>query len=149
MDKKGMMALCLAFFEELSNELPNYTVVGSSNNDSSLYLVPTGTEDEITYYGKPANSFRISDHWNWYANTKKCDNERYIQCLCVDLPYAKKREAPGKASKPIYACTVSMIGHDGKYHQIFGEKFDRKTKTWKWVETDLSDVVRRMNNVQS
>ena len=94
MDKKGMMALCMAFFEELSNELPNYTVVGSCNKDSSLYLVPNGTEDEITYYSKPAKSFRISDHWNWYANTKKCDNERYIQCLCVDLPYAKRREAP-------------------------------------------------------
>jgi hypothetical protein len=42
-----------------------------------------------------------------------------------------------------------MIGHDGKYHHMFGEKFDRKTKSWSWVETDLSDVVRRMNNVQS
>ena len=144
MDRKSMMALCMAFFEELSNELPNYTVVGSCNIDSTLYLVPNGTEDEITYSGKPAKSFRISDHWNWYANINKCANERYIQCLCVDLPYAKKREAPGKASKPIYACQVSVIGDDGKYHHIFGEKFDKKTKTWSWVETDLSDAIRRI-----
>lgn len=140
MNKNEKFSLCKNFFEALSMELPNYTVVGSINNDSSLYLVPYGTEEEITYHSKPAKSFRVSDHWNWYASINKCENERYVQCLSVDLPYARKRDIPGKPSKPRWASQVAVIGEDGKYHCVFGEKFDRKTKTWQWVENDPAEV---------
>lgn len=133
---------CFEFFDKLSALLhDSYEVVGSCNIDNSQYLVPNGTADEITYNSKPAASFRVSDHWNWYSNLKKCPNERYIQCLSVDAPWAKKRKAKGMASEPIYCSQVSFIGHDGKYHVVYGEKFDRKTKTWSWIETIPEEVI--------
>ena len=137
--------LCTKFFEELSNELRNtYIVVQSCNKDFSKYLVPIGTEDQITYESKPSRSFRISDHWNWYANTKKCSNPNYVQCLSVDLPWAKRRPEEGKASVPVKAIQVSVIGEDNKYHVVFGERFDRKTKQWSWVASDPKEVAMSM-----
>ena len=98
-----MKAQCLIYFEDLCRRLEDtHVLVGSCNQDETLYLVPKGTEDQITYNSKPANSYRYSDHWNWYANVKKCKNPNYIQCLNIDLPWAKKRLSEGKASKPIW-----------------------------------------------
>lgn len=118
-----------------------YEEVGSCNADSTLYLVPDGTANQISYTSKPEKSFRVSDHWNWFANLKKCPYEKYIQCLSVDLPFAKKRPANGMASKPINAVQVSVIGKDGKYHAVYGEVFNRKTKTWGWIESNPLDVI--------
>ena len=137
------MDLCKNFFEHLAEILrEDYEMLGSCNNDSSVYLVPKGTEEQVTYYGKPRKSFRFSDHWNWYSSLKKCDKEHYIQCLSMDMPRAKERPVPWKASKPIFGIQVCMIGEDGKYHHVFGEKYDRKTKKWSWVENDPLDVAR-------
>ena len=89
---------CKIFFELLTNALKDrYEVLGSCNNDISAYLCPVGTSSEVTYYSKPERSFRISDHWNWYANTNKCPDSKYIQCYCRELPWARKRPAEGKA----------------------------------------------------
>ncbi len=133
---------CCEFFDKLSAVLiKGYEVVGSCNQDNSQYLVPKGTADQITYSGKPAASFRISNHWNWYANINKCPNENYIQCLSVDAPWAKKRMAEGKPSEPIFCSQVAVIGNDGKYHVVYGERFDRKTKKWQWVESTPEEVV--------
>ena len=86
---------CCEFFEKLSDALSgSHAVIKSCNsnsNDISKYLVPFGTENKVSYFGKPVGSFRISDHWNWYANVNKNPNEKYIQCLSVDMPWAKKR----------------------------------------------------------
>lgn len=131
---------CTQFFNELVLKLNNYEVVESCNHDFSRYLVPVGTADQISYESKPDKSFRISDHWNWYANLKKCPNPHYIQCYSVDLPWAKKRLAEGKASNPVFGVQVAMIGDDGKYHVVYGEKFNRKTKTWEWIETSVDSV---------
>ena len=65
----------------------------------------------------------------------------YIQCETDDLPRAKKRIGEGLASKPINAVSVGYFGEDQKYHVIYGEKFDRKTKTWSWVEADPKEVL--------
>lgn len=136
------MELCAKFFEELSAALQdNYEVVGSCNKDASQYLIPKGTEEEISYYGKPYASFRISDHWNWYSNLKKCTNEWYIQCYSVDIPWALKRNEEGKASKPRHGIQVSFFGPDKKYHCVYGEKFNRKTKTWTWVDNSVENVL--------
>lgn len=135
---------CYEFFKALGKELGDeYEVLASVAKDkrqTSLYLCPKGTKDQVTYYGKPMNSFRVATHWNWRAPLKKCDKENYIQCLNVDLPFAKKRNGEGEASDPIMAEQVAVIGEDGKYHAIFGEVFDRKAREWKWLEADPKEV---------
>lgn len=143
MKKEEMMAKCRAFFNDLANILKeSYEMVGSCNKDLSAYLVPIGTSGEISYTSKPDKSFRISDHWNWYANVNKCPNERYIQCLSVDMPRAKRRKAPGAPSSPWWGCQVALIGDDGKYHAVYGEVYDKKTKSWSWIEAKASDVAQ-------
>ena len=135
---------CKEFFIELSIALgADYELVESCNNDISRYLIPKGTREQITYYGKPDNSFRLSDHWNWYSSLFKCNNEHYIQCFSVDAPWSKKRVAPGKASKPIYCVQVCVMGEDKKYHCVYGERFNRRTKTWEWIESDPYEVAQR------
>lgn len=134
--------LCMLFFNELAALLnDSYTVVGSCNQDRSAYLVPKGSENDISYHGKPAFSFRISDHWNWKSNLKKNKNERYIQCFTRDLPRSKPRNGEGKSSNPIWANSVCYFDDDNEYHVLYGEKFDRKTKKWTWVEGNARDLV--------
>ena len=125
---------CKVFFDALVNMLGDrYERISSCNQDASEYLCPVGTSEEISYYGKPEESFRISNHWNWYANTNKCSDPRRIQCFCVDLPWAHHRMKAGKAGKPIMANCVCVY-RNGKYHVIYGECFDKKTKTWSWID---------------
>lgn len=139
------MNCCLNFFNELSEAMrETHEVVGSCNRDLSAYLVPEGMASEITYYSKPAFSFRVSDHWNWYANVKKCANERYVQCLCAELPYAHLRKYEGGPSQPIRAASVCAIGNDGKYHVIYGEFWDKKTKTWRWIERSVQEYLNEI-----
>ena len=137
------MIKCTYFFNRLAKELgDSYEVVGSCNKDSSVYLVPKGTKNQISYYSKPAMSFRVSDHWNWYSNTKKCKNESYVQCYSTDLPRPHKRPEKGKASKPIFAAQVAMIGPDGNYHHVYGDKFNGIE--WRWVETGVDDIIAQL-----
>lgn len=133
---------CVNFYKELATKLKDkYEIVGSCNNDISSYLVPNGTSEDISYTGKPPFSFRVSDHWNWYSNLKKCPDEHYVQCYSVDCPWPKKRLKVGKASKPIWCAQVAFYGEDNKYHVIFGEKFDRKSKEWSWIEPTVDDAI--------
>lgn len=142
MDKERKVSMCEEFYGKLCDLLKDSHVnLESCNKDISRYLIPIGTEEKVTYYGKPEKSFRISDHWSWYANVNKCNNENYIQCLNVDLPWARRRAAEGKPSKPVNAVQVAVIGDDGKYHAVFGEVYDRKTKTWGFVTADPEDVI--------
>lgn len=142
MNKERKVSMCEEFYSKLCDLLKESHVnLGSCNKDISRYLVPIGTEDKVTYYGKPEKSFRISDHWSWYANVNKCINEKYIQCLNVDLPWAKPRVAEGKPSAPINAVQVAVVASDGKYHAVFGEVFDRETRTWDFITPDPEDVI--------
>lgn len=124
---------CLEYFYYLCDELrETHTIVGSCNNDCSLYLVPKGTESQITYYSKPVDSYRFSDHWNWYANLKKCPDEKYVQCFNPDLPWARRRSEDGRATRPIFGVCVAYFDADQKYHTVFGERFNRRTKKWRF-----------------
>ena len=138
MDKHEMKSkkkACDKFIEELAELLKDtYVMVGSCNQDFSRYLVPIGTEQEITYHSKPEKSFRVSDHWNWFSNLKKCSDPNYVQCRSLDMPWVRKRTDPNKASEPRFGIQVCIQLADGCYHHVFGDKFDRKTKTWEWVE---------------
>lgn len=137
------MDACLAFFQKLSDILNGkYEIVGSCNKDVSQYLVPIGTIDQISYYGKPEMSFRISDHWNWYSSIKKCKNPDYVQCNSVDIPRAKKR-TDDHATRPMRGMQVAIQWTDGYYHHVFGEKYDPKTRKYVWVESNPEDICRR------
>lgn len=136
---------CLEFFYELADILEDrYELVESCNLDVSSYLVPNGTADDISYYGKPARSFRVSDHWNWYANLRKCTRRGYVQCYSADVPRARRRPEEGKASKPRIALQVCMLGDDGKYHAIYGEKFDYYLGKYVWIENTPEAVVEQL-----
>lgn len=126
-----MVDACKEHFMLLTKNLEEtHEIVGSCNNDISMYLIPKGSIEQLSYNSKPQDSYRLSDHWNWYANLKRCSDEHYIQCYNVDMPWAKKRIADGKASKPVFGICVAYYGDDNKYHHVFGEKFDRKQRTW-------------------
>ena len=85
------VALCNNFIENLAQLLGDkYELIGSCNNDLSRYLIPAGTREQITYYGKPVNSFRVSDHWSWFSNLKKCSLRNYIQCYSRDMPFRRR-----------------------------------------------------------
>lgn len=103
-----------------------------------VYLVPKGTANQITYYGKPEGSFRLSDHWNWYYNDEKCPDPDVVQCLNVDVPPAFIRypEDGLKTTKPRFAIQVAKYEH-GKYHCLHGEFFDKKSQMWCWAATDV------------
>lgn len=100
MCKNELKQKCVDWFYQLVMIIgDDYKVVGSCNQDISLYLIPNGTEDEISYYGKPENSFRVSDHWNWYSNIKKkCDKVTEIQCHNISLIHPKREK---KKVKPL------------------------------------------------
>jgi len=124
---------CLAYFMDLVKKLADtHELISSCNKDTTLYLIPKGTIDQLTYTSKPVDSYRFSDHWNWYANVNKCPNEHYVQCYNVDMPRVKPRAEAGKPSKPVFGICVAHFGDDMKYHHVFGEKFDRKTKVWSY-----------------
>lgn len=125
---------------------PRYDFLPSCNQDISRYLIPAGSKHELSYYGKPDKSFRFSDHWNWYASTKKCTDETLVQCRSLDMPWVRRREEPGKATKPRYGVQVCMYDASTRcYRHIYGDKFDRKTKTWTWV--DDVDIVKLSEDI--
>lgn len=139
---------CIQFFKELVAKLgDNYEVVGSCNHDISRYLCPVGTIDKVTYTSKPELSFRISDHWNWFSNVKKCPYPNYIQCYTHDLPGAHHRQAEGLASTPIKAVCVGIF-IDGRYHIIFGETYNRLNRRWCWIESDVDAIVNLIEEVK-
>ena len=141
-DPKQLKA-AVKFFEETAEILRGkYEIIGSCNKDISRYLIPIGTEKQVTYYGKPVFSFRISDHWSWYSSLKKCSDPDYIQCESADLPKAGGRNAPGKASDPINKLQVAVQGTDGKYHHVFGYKWDENEHNYQWVENAPMDVCK-------
>ena len=141
MERKEKIKKCVAIFEELANLLNNhYEVLASCNQDLSKYLVPTGTSNLVTYYSKPKLSFRISDHWSWYSNLKKCCWPEHIQCFSKDLPYPDSRK-DDKATKPIDAIQVCFTIDGYRYDCIYGDKYNSTTNTFEWVENTPEDII--------
>ena len=145
MNRQEKMEMCMTFFRALELALSEtHEVVGSCNNNASFYLVPKGTEEQISYYGKPKKSFRISDHWNWYSNLTKCDIPGYAQCYSADMPWPRRRPEEGRGSSPIIGIAVQVFGADNRYHTVYGEKFDRKTRNWAWMEGSIENAIEMM-----
>ena len=148
MNFKKKMERCAEFFNALGEALgDDYEIVGSINDDKSAYLIPKGSIDQLSYYGKPDRSIRISDHWNWYSSLKKCKDPDMIQCESVDIPWERNRTCEGRASKPIIGAQVAVYGADGKYHHVYGERYDRWTERWNWRERSISDVVKLLKSM--
>ncbi len=145
LDRNEKIKRSINFFNELANFLSDsHELLGSINNDSSLYLIPKDSEEQVNYYYKPVYSFRYSDHWNWYSSLSKNHNKNYIQCESVDAPVPNRREVPWRSSEPVKAIQVCIFGKDKKYHCVYGECYDRKTKTWSWIETQV-DICKELN----
>ena len=139
------LEMCNAFFNGLVNILADrYEVLPSCNKDNSRYLVPKGTADQVSYYGKPVMSFRVSDHWNWYSNLDKCQWPTYIQCNSDDVMKAKLRENETHGTNARRAYQVAVQMSDGRYHHVFGEKWDRSKRIYNWVETNPETVCHEL-----
>lgn len=149
-ERRSQLRKCNAFFLKVADLLKDtHTVMGSASGVwKSACLVPKGTENQVTYYGKPVNSLRVACNWNWRASLKHCSIPDSIQCLTRDLPWAKHRPEnnPELASPPIWGNMVGLYGKDQRYHCVYGEKFDRRTKTWEWVEGDPEEVAKRIRD---
>lgn len=145
------MEACRKFVADLNTLLDGtYELIGSCNKDSSLYLVPKGTADQISYYGKPDKSLRFSDHWNWFSSQKKCKDESLVQCRSLDMPWCRKREKPGMSTKPRFGIQVSLYDAATKcYRHVYGDKFDRKAKTWTWIESSPADICGKLANARN
>ena len=145
---KDQLDKCIQFFHEVAGMLTDiYEVIpGKSEKHKSFCLVPKGTANQVTYYGKPVNSLRVAMNWNWYAGLDRCINPKYIQCVTPDLPYVKQRpkEHPEWSSPPVYGNMVALFDMDNKYHCIFGEKYNREDKTWSWVTDNTPEQVADM-----
>jgi hypothetical protein len=140
------MEACMKFFNILAEELSDdYEVVGSCNKDASVYLIPKGTIDDLSYYGKPLMSFRFSDHWNWFSNTKKCKDRYHIQCNSVNIPWPNwRRHDDDSATRPRTGFQVAFYGKDKAYHHVFGDCFDREKRKWTWKEKTVQQVIKMM-----
>lgn len=147
-DRRKQLEKCNAFFLKVANKLTDtHRIIGSSVKWGSACLVPNGLENQVSYYGKPINSLRVACNWNWRASLKRCKDEKYIQCNTEDLPWCRRREVPEMASKPIWGNMVGYFDKDQKYHCVYGERFNRKTREWDWVEGDVDELVAKMKAV--
>lgn len=150
---KKQLDNCIQFFNEVAALLDDiYEVVpGRSKQWKSFCLVPKGTANQVTYYGKPVNSLRVAMNWNWRAGLDRCSIPNHIQCVTPDLPYVKPRpkEHPEWSSPPIFGNMVALFDTDHKYHCIFGEKYDKASKIWLWIQNtpkEVADMLRERYN---
>ena len=104
------------------------------------YIFPKGTGDEITNVGKPANSFRYSNKWNFWKNGKG-EMLDSVQCYSEDFPKAHTDSQGRGPQGAVLAYSVCFYGEDGHYHVVYGERYNRKTKKWDWVESDPEDAI--------
>lgn len=150
-DSEYLIGSCKKFLDGIAEELARmgmvYVSVPSCNKDESVYLVPAGTENQITYYGKPEKSFRLSDHWNWFTSIKNCANPHYVQCFSRDIRRARRRMKDGCPTKPIYAISVAIyVG--GEYKVIYGHYYDRKRHWWVWRDNEPRMVINEYFDIK-
>lgn len=148
-DNEDDLQRCQKFFNDLAVLLKGkYVIVNSCNKDVSKYLVPIGTENEVTYYGKPLFSFRISDHWNWYSSKSKCENLSFVQCMNVDVQYPRVRDPkdPEKGTQAQHAVQVGFYGPDKKYHHVYGDRWNPQKHRYEWKTRTPEATVAYLNS---
>ena len=156
MGKKRIMKdkyiLCDKFFYELSQRLyPFYETIGVMDTNyhkyKSRYLIPFGSDYQMSRFSMPMLSFRMSDHWNWMPNEKiYFDSEienNVTQRYCIDMPPAKLRKCSDKATKPQFGILVAIMDSKGIYRCVYGDKYWPKTHSWSWLEANPEDVIKK------
>lgn len=123
---------CREFIFKLAELLPEYKLIEGLSKGVSMFLIPEGTEGDVSWTGKPAKSFRFSGVWNWYTNAGNCPDLDVIQCESVDMPAPKERRGEGSGSIPWKGYQVAYYGDDHKYHHVYGLGYDRKRGHWFW-----------------
>ncbi len=136
--KEETEKICADFWEKLSNYLREKGYLETKSKAKSRYLVPSGTENEITWMGKPEFSFRYSNHWNFYTDLKNNPNPNAIQCLNPDIAPAYSRKSPEKGSRPVKGIAVAFY-FNGHYRTICGQKYDLITDTWSILDNEFSE----------
>ena len=146
--KKQMKELKFLYYKlcQYLTENKEYIMMSSCNKDNTRYCVPKGTVQQVTYYGKPEKSIRISDHWSWYANLKRCREKDNIQCYNVDMSGPTERLDEGKASLPIEAAAIAVYNNNA-YHTIAGAYIDCNTGEWKLKNSSFDELVSIMDSI--
>lgn len=132
---KEKEALCKKYFNELRDILSDTHEVTANRckvKRPDMYLCPKGTRKEITYHGKPHYSFRYSTKWNFYS--PRC--EGVVQCYSKDFPHAHTDSKGAGPDGAVLAFSVCYYGNDNLYHVVYGEKYNRETGEWEWIESD-------------
>ena len=148
---KDKYALCEEFFYELSQRLyPFYETIGVPKTCyqkyGSKYLIPFGSDYQLTRFLIPMLSFRMSDHWNWRPNEKKYNDEienTAIQRYCVDMPPVRFRKNLEKSTKPQMGILIAICDSEGIYHCVYGDKYLPKTHSWCWVDSTPKNVIKK------
>lgn len=143
MEFKEKKAKCREYFNSLREILKETHEVQSNktrDNHPDKYLFPKGKRSEITYSSKPKDSFRFSSKWNFYKNGKGEDLEE-VQCYSEDFPNAHTDSKGIGPQGSVLAYSVCFYGDDGHYHVVYGERYNRKTGKWDWVESSPEDAV--------
>lgn len=137
-------------FDELNQSFKDYHPIMETSPfcPNSGYICREEEKNMNSWNSKPKDSFRCSDHWNWYANLNKCEDEHYIQCYTKDAIWTRPRYEKCKehGTKPRMSAMVGYFGSDNMFHCIYGEKFNRNTKTWTWCESDPKEIVNCLKN---
>ena len=148
---KDKYSLCEEFFYELSQRLyPFYEMIGITNNHyqkyGSRYLIPFGSDYQVSRFSMPMLSFRMSDHWNWKPNEKEYYDEiesTAIQRYCIDMPPVRLRKNLDRATKPQMGILIAICDSEGIYHCVYGDKYFHKTHSWGWVDNDPKNVIKK------
>ena len=156
MSKKRIMkdkyTLCDEFFYELSQRLyPFYETIGVTNvhyqKYGSRYLIPFGSDYQISRFSLPVFSFRMSDHWNWKPNENKYSESEIentaVQRYCIDMPPARLRKNSDRATKPQFGVLIAIYDSKGIYRCVYGDKYYSETHSWGWLDSNPEDVIRK------
>ena len=114
--KKGETIMKFDLFEkiiEYSKE-NTYTDFHEAHGFYTGYIIPNGMK--LSYGPHPEGTIRISNHWSWYANIKKCSNREFIQCYLYNTQ-PNQRENNNCSSKPIKKVEIAVC-HNGIYYPI-------------------------------
>ena len=143
MEFREKRAKCNEYFNglcELLNETYEHHANRTKDHRPDKYLYPKGTVREITYSSKPKNSFRFSSKWNFYKDGQGRMLPE-VQCYSEDFPNAHTDSLGHGPQGSVLAYSVCFYGEDGHYHVVYGERYNRKTRKWDWVESDPEDAI--------
>lgn len=108
-------------FEELMSK-GDYTIDFHCRTDNrgrhfySFYLIPKG--QDLSYYGHPEGTIRLSNHWSWYSSQNKCSDPNIIQCELKGIaPRLRFENDPNGKTTPKFLTTIAIV-KNGVYEAL-------------------------------